>query len=76
MVTCCRGVILDHTTLLGMNHPTLRLIGYILPLRKDGRGEMSHSVAKTLRSGHIVKRGAAALHHVRKIMCLLKIKLH
>ena len=31
MVTSCIAVILDHTTLLGMTHPTLPLIGYVLP---------------------------------------------
>ena len=29
------------------------------------RGEMSHSVPKTKRSRHSVKRGAAAMHHLR-----------
>ena len=37
---------------------------------------MSHSVAKTECSGHSVKREAAVMHHVRKIMCFLTIKVY
>ena len=36
---------------------------------------MSHSVAKTERSRHSVKRDAAVTHHMRLIMCFLKIKV-
>ena len=36
---------------------------------------MSHSVAKTRRSGHSVKRDAAAMNHIRKIMCFLTVKV-
>ena len=36
---------------------------------------MFHSVAKTEHSRHNVKRDAAAMNHVRKIMCVLEIKV-
>ena len=36
---------------------------------------MSHSVAKTERSGHSVKEDAAAKHRMRRIICFLKIKV-
>ena len=73
------AVILDHTTLLGMAHPTMPLIGYNLQVmhmcnshQRLNRGVMSHSVAKTRVFKTQCAIGCCSNASMRKIMCFLK----